>query len=251
MNEAILKTSDASAILCDASIAAQVGDEWFDPAHWQSGAVAGGRGAAWQVQTTAGAAVLRHYRRGGAVARLLGDRYFWNGPERSRPFAEFRLLQHLQFLKLPAPRPLAARYRRDGLFYRADLLTHLIPDALTLAELVRDDRLDAALLREVGTTVAAFHANGVWHADLNAHNVLLASGVVHLIDFDRGELRASHEDWPQQNLERLRRSLLKVGAAGEGEAHFDAALWQPLQESYTAARRVLDNGAAIAAERQS
>ncbi len=251
MNEATLKTTDASAILCDASIAAQVDDDWFDPAHWQSGAVAGGRGAAWQVYTPAGAAVLRHYRRGGAVARLLGDRYFWNGAERSRPFAEFRLLRHLQALQLPAPRPLAARYRRSGLFYRADLLTHLIPGAQTLAELARDHRLDAALMRQAGAAVAAFHANRVWHADLNAHNVLAAAGIVHLIDFDRGELRASRQDWPQQNLERLRRSLLKVGAAGEGEAHFDSTLWQPLQGAYTAARTVLDNGVAIAAERES
>lgn len=250
MNEATLKTTDAGAILCDASIAAQVDDDWFDPTHWQSGTVAGGRGAAWQVQTPAGAAVLRHYRRGGAVARVLGDRYFWNGAERSRPFAEFHLLRHLQALQLPAPRPLAARYRRSGLFYRADLLTRLIPEARTLAELVRGQRLHAALIRQVGTTVAAFHAAGVWHADLNAHNVLEAAGIVHLIDFDRGELRASRQDWPQQNLERLRRSLLKVGAAGEGEAHFDSTLWQPLRDAYTAARRLLDNGVAIAAERQ-
>lgn len=251
MNEATLKTTGASTILCDASIAAQVGDDWFDPAHWQSGTVAGGRGAAWQVQTPAGAAVLRHYRRGGAVARLLSDRYFWNGAERSRPFAEFRLLRHLQALRLPAPRPLAARYRRSGLFYRADLLTHLIPEAQTLAELVRDRRLDAVLMRQVGAGVAAFHANRVWHADLNAHNVLAAAGTVHLIDFDRGKVRASRQGWPQQNLERLRRSLLKVGAADAGEAHFDSTLWRPLQDAYTAARQLLDNGAAIAAEPQS
>ena len=251
MNEATLKTTNAGAILCDVSIAAQVEDDWFDPTHWPSGAVAGGRGAAWQVQTPAGAAVLRHYRRGGAVARLLGDRYFWNGAEHSRPFVEFRLLRHLQDLQLPAPRPLAARYRRSGLFYRADLLTRLIPEAQTLAELVRGRRLDPALMRRVGAAVAAFHANRVWHADLNAHNVLEAVGVVHLIDFDRGELRASREDWPQQNLERLRRSLLKVGAAGEGQACFDSTLWQPLQDAYTAARRLLDNGADLATERQS
>ena len=66
------------------------------------------------MQTPAGEAVLRHYRRGGALARLLGDRYWWQRAELTRPFAEFRLLQRLQAMRLPAPEPLAARYRRAG-----------------------------------------------------------------------------------------------------------------------------------------
>lgn len=261
MNEAILKTTDASAILCDASIAAQVGDDWFDPAHWQAGGVAGGRGSAWRVQTPAGAAVLRHYRRGGAMARLLGDRYWWQRADLTRPFTEFRLLLQLQALRLPAPEPLAARYRRAGLFYRADLLTRLIADAQTLAERIAARRADAVTMRRVGATVARFHAAGVWHADLNAHNVLLvdvarrASLAVHddaalrvyLIDFDRGELRPQAGDWPEHNLARLRRSLLKLGAAADGETVFDTALWQPLRAGYLAARLQIDTDAAAAA----
>ncbi|GMV28887.1 MAG: hypothetical protein AMXMBFR59_10120 [Rhodanobacteraceae bacterium] len=261
MNEAILKTTDASAILCDASIAAQVGDDWFDPAHWQAGLVAGGRGSAWRVQTPAGAAVLRHYRRGGALARLLGDRYWWQRAELTRPFAEFRLLQRLQALRLPVPEPLAARYRRVGVFYRADLLTRLIADAETLAQRIAGRRVDAATMQRVGATVARFHAARVWHADLNAHNVLLvdvperaslavrdeATTRVHLIDFDRSELRAPAGDWPEQNLARLRRSLLKLGAAADGEYEFDTTLWQPLRAGYSAARQQIDTDAAAAA----
>lgn len=254
MNEAILKTTEASAILCDASIAAQVGDDWFEPAHWTGGAVAGGRGAAWRVQTPAGAAVLRHYRRGGVVARVLGDRYWWQHADRTRPFAEFRLLQTLQSLRLPAPQPLAARYRRSRFFYRADLMTRLIPNATTLAERLLAGSADAATMRCVGETVARFHAAGVWHADLNAHNVLLvdvpeqvslvtreaATTRAYLIDFDRGELRRDAGDWPERNLARLRRSLLKVGAASDGEAAFESRLWQPLRSGYSAARTKAD-----------
>lgn len=261
MNEAILKTTDASAILCDASIAAQVGDDWFDPVHWQSGTVAGGRGSAWRVQTPAGAAVLRHYRRGGALARLLGDRYWWEHADRTRPFAEFRLLQRLQALHLPAPQPLAARYRRSGFFYRADLITRLVANATTLAERLSARRVDAATMRRVGATVARFHGAGIWHADLNAHNVLLvdapeqvslsareaATTHVYLIDFDRGELRRHDGEWPEQNLARLRRSLLKLGAATDGETAFDSGLWQPLRDGYSAARRQIDTDAASAA----
>ncbi|MBN8738186.1 MAG: hypothetical protein BGP24_03270 [Lysobacterales bacterium 69-70] len=256
MNEAILKTIGASAILCDASIAAQVGDDWFDPAYWRTAAVAGGRGAAWRVQTPAGEAVLRHFRRGGRIARVLGDRYVWAGADQARPFVEFRLLQRLQALGLPVPQPLAARYRRERLlFYRADLLTRLIPDATTLAEGLAQRRVDAAAMRRVGATIARFHAAGAYHADLNAHNVLFAGdpspdsagSQVYLIDFDRGELRVQHQGWPQENLSRLHRSLHKIGAAADGEARFERELWQPLQDAYTDARQQFDNGAPPAA----
>lgn len=239
MKRPTFKKTGSGAILCDASIAAQVDDSWFDAAFWRTrgGAVAsaGGRGAAWRVQTGVGAAVLRHYRRGGAVATLLGDRYLWRGAERTRPFAEFRLLQHLHELQLPVPQPLAGRYRRSGLFYRADLLTRLIPQAHTLAELLAAGAADAALMRQLGATIARFHACGAWHPDLNAHNILWSTDRVYLIDFDRGELRPVGGGWAQQNLVRLRRSLLKLGAGGLNEAAFEAILWQPLQSGYAAA----------------
>ena len=258
MNEATLKATGAGAILCEASIAAQVGDDWFDPAYWRTAAVAGGRGAAWRVQTPAGEAVLRHFRRGGFVARFLGDRYFWHGAEQTRSFLEFRLLQRLRALGLPVPQPLAAHYRRSSVFYRADLLTRLIPSAATLAERLIQRRIDAATMHQVGTTIARFHAAGAFHADLNAHNVLFgevssvaAAGpdgsAVYLLDFDRGELRASRDGWPQDNLDRLRRSLYKIGAAADGEARFERELWQPLQDAYTDARQQFDNGAPPAA----
>jgi 3-deoxy-D-manno-octulosonic acid kinase len=262
MNEAILKATSAGAILCDASIAAQVGEDWFDPGHWPTAAVAGGRGSAWRVQTQAGAAVLRHFLRGGGIARLVHDRYFWQGAERTRSFREFRLLQRLGALGLPVPQPLAARYQHTTVFfrraYRADLLTRLIPSAETLAERLARRRIDAAAMRQVGTTIARFHAAGAYHADLNAHNVLFgeaspAAGAgadgtaVYLIDFDRGELRTSRDGWPQDNLDRLHRSLRKIGAAADGETRFERELWQPLQDAYTDARQQFDNDAPPAA----
>ena len=53
-----------------------------------------------------------------------------------------------------------------------------------------------------------------------------------LIDFDRGELRPPARDWQQANLARLRRSLLKLGAARDGEAQFESAMWRPLMAAY-------------------
>ena len=229
------------AILFDAELSAQVGHDWFALEYWRERDAlrtqAGGRGGVAIIVTPIGECVLRHYRRGGRVAGLMGDRYVWTGADRTRPFAEFRLLAEIARLGLPAPAVAAAHYCRHGLFYSADLITRRIAGAPTLAECLAAGRLDGELAEEVGALVARFHRAGIWHADLNAHNVLVACGELYLIDFDRGRLRTPAVAWQQANLRRLRRSLLKLGAANQGAAAFDEGIWQPLLYRY---QRTLD-----------
>jgi 3-deoxy-D-manno-octulosonic acid kinase len=119
---------------------------------------------------------------------------------------------------------------RKGLTYRADLLTRRI-DADTLATRLTQGRLDAPLAQRVGRTIADFHAFGVWHADLNAHNILAdAQDRISVIDFDRGRRRKVQLAWQQANLARLHRSLLKLGARRlQG---FEACFWHPLLAAY-------------------
>ncbi len=228
--------SSSGAILFDPALSPQVGPAWFDQDHWQSlGALrtqVGGRGSVALIDTPAGECVLRHYRRGGLVARLLGDHYLWTGADRTRAFSEFRLLLSMAHEGLPVPRAVAARYVRDGLFYRADLITVRLADASTLAELLAVGRLDAELAELVGALVARFHRVGIWHADLNAHNILVTGSELFLIDFDRGERRRPAESWRLANLQRLRRSLIKLGAAPRGEHVFDDTIWKPLLYRY-------------------
>ena len=245
------------AILFDAEVSPQVGHDWFAPDYWRErGALrtqAGGRGVPADrivalegdyligggfaiVATPVGECVLRHYRRGGLVAATMGDRYLWTGADRTRPFAEFRLLAEIARLELPGPAVVAARYCRHGPFYAADLITRRIADAQTLAECLAAGRLDGELAEEVGALVARFHRAGVWHADLNAHNVLVTPGALYLIDFDRGRMRIPAVAWQRANLQRLRRSLLKLGATAgtpaDGEAAFEKNIWQPLLYRY-------------------
>lgn len=185
----------------------------------------GGRGSAWFVEASFGAAVLRHYRRGGLLARLNADRYLWLGVDNARCTREYRLLRAMQSQGLPVPAPIAAGWWRHGLFYRQALLTERIPGAVSLAELMlRNPRRTP--WEAVGQVIARFHRAGVWHADLNAHNILRdASGNIWLIDFDRCTQGVASEQEREQNLMRLRRSLQKLGA-DDGEAG-----WQRL---YTA-----------------
>ena len=221
------------AILFDCLRAAQADAAWLRPAHWlgaEEDAARGGRGAVWFVHGDFGAGVLRHYRRGGLMARINGDRYLWQDEESTRSFREFRLLTTLRARGLPVPAPLVAGYRRYGLYYRADLLTALIPRAQTLAQRLQAGAPVPANWGAIGATIARFHAQGAYHADLNAHNIMLDdAGAVWLIDFDRGELRAAQPAWQQDNLARLQRSLRKLGAEkrdGWGQA------WGTLTEAY-------------------
>lgn len=206
-------------ILYDASRGVKPGDEWFERSHWVArnalDEVRGGRGSIAILHAGDERWVLRHYRRGGWMAKLLEDQYLWSGANRTRSFAEWRLLARLQGLGLPTPAPIAARYVRSGLMYRADLMTELVPDTRTLADAISRGSLDEAAWTQVGATVAAFHRAGVHHADLNSHNILLSDAPhgsrVYILDFDRGRIRARGE-WEQQVLARLRRSLEKIRA---------------------------------------
>jgi 3-deoxy-D-manno-octulosonic acid kinase len=249
MAEARIQFTPDGAILFDAAAATQVADpsqpkpdgmafdpNYFEPTYWhargQAQQTRGGRGGVSYIDAPFGHCALRHYRRGGMVARVMGDRYLWTGAERTRGFAEYRLLATLRERDLHVPTPVAARYRRNGVHYRADLITRRIEPAATLAELVAQCRGDEQIAARVGTEIARFHAHGAYHADLNAHNILLTDAAVWLIDFDRGELRSPARDWQQANLARLKRSLLKLGAAADGDAVFERTLWSPLVEAY-------------------
>ena len=220
------------AMLYDASRCDQPDEALFDRAHWRARGVLeearGGRGTVAFIGDGARRWVLRHYRRGGSIARLLGDRYLYTGADRTRAFAEWRLLRRLHAAGMPVPAPVAARYERAGPFYRADLLTVELPTRLTLAGALATAPLDGRAWHAVGATIGRLHAHGVHHADLNAHNLLLGDhGEVYVLDFDRGRIEP-RGNWERAVLERLRRSLDKV-TAGLPAGRFDADAWKLLE----------------------
>ncbi|MGB0866305.1 MAG: 3-deoxy-D-manno-octulosonic acid kinase [Granulosicoccaceae bacterium] len=203
----------------------------------QSGAIlrtADGRGSAWFVRYGDTEAVLRHYYRGGLAGRVSRDRFVWLGLRRTRAFAEYRLLEWMLKQGLPVPEPLGARVERAGAFYTCDLITRAIPGTQTLAQRLRISPLEDALWSAVGEAVWRVHASGVWHADLNAKNLLLdEAGDVYLIDFDRCRRRQG-KAWQQQNLARLQRSLEKLLRLGEIN-HYSERCWQLLLSGYVRA----------------
>jgi 3-deoxy-D-manno-octulosonic acid kinase len=238
-HNAAVWSDHAGGIVYDAELLSKhnlaVGHALFQPEYWlerqSARALSGGRGQVHFINECDCHWVLRHYHRGGLVGKLSVDRYLWLGAEATRSFREWRLLAQLYAQGLPVPRPVAARYSRSGWMYQADLLTETIAQARTLAQCLESGPLDVKVWQRLGRVLARFHAAGVQHADLNAHNILLdGNQQVFVLDFDRGRLRGSNPLWANAVLQRLWRSLSKLQT--QRGIHFQMIAWQALVQTH-------------------
>lgn len=207
----------------------------FDPDAWRERAEVGpastGRGATWFIDTGSDGLVLRGYRRGGMVGRLIQDWYVYTGEARTRPAREWRVLRYVEARGLPGPGVVAARYVRQGPIYRADILTLRLPGTTPLSAVLAARALPRERWMAIGRCIRRFHDAGVCHADLNAHNILINDkGAVFLIDFDRARLRRPGR-WVSANLARLARSLDKLSATDRG-LRYGPENWRSLLEGY-------------------
>jgi 3-deoxy-D-manno-octulosonic acid kinase len=216
--------------------------EMLSAAYWQAqSAVTGsaqGRGTTWFVKyndkNNAGDKhwVLRHYYRGGLIGKIIKDSYFFISQKRTRAAREFSLLKYMQKLSLPAPQPIAYRVTRHGLFYRADLLSSRIENAQDLVAMLTEKSLSDDLWFAIGKTIKQFHDQGIYHHDLNAHNILINdNNKVWLIDFDQGEQRIVDQRWQQSNMQRLLRSFHKEHK-NLTTFHWLECHWEKLIEGY-------------------
>jgi 3-deoxy-D-manno-octulosonic acid kinase len=207
---------------------------WFDAEEWQrAGAVAletSGRGAVLIVAHGDDRWVLRHYHRGGLVARFIEDHYLWLGLERTRAFREWRLLRRLRDAGLPVPNPVAAHVYRTGAIYTADIITSYLPNTRKLSWFIEQGQVPSDCWRKIGRLVRAVHDHGVDHPDVTAHNLLLDDRAdVFLVDFDNAYVKPAGE-WRRLGVERLQRSLRKV--ALETGTEFDAHAWREVERGY-------------------
>jgi 3-deoxy-D-manno-octulosonic acid kinase len=227
----------ATQFLCDAARRAELTGDHFDPAWWRRrGAevgVASGRGQVYFVRAGNEVWALRHYRRGGWIARFVADSYLWSGVRRTRPWREWHVLRRLRELGLPVPEPVAARVTRHGVVYCGDLITRRIEGATTLAQVLQTRSLGRDDWGRIGGLLRRFRDAGLRHDDINASNILIdAAGAFHLVDFDKACLTAPGA-WCRRNLARLRRSLQKHLERNPRFA-FDVGAWEAVLECYGA-----------------
>ena len=230
-----IQESAGEQILFDPELVSDPTRDLFDPASWGDRAAphTEGRGTVWQLESAKERWILKRYLRGGLVARVVSDRYFFMGYERTRMAREFRLLCSLCEMRLPVPRPVAAFIQRSGpALYAGNLITQYLEGTQSLSSLIRSGHPGEVPWAAVGSTIRRFHDHGVIHRDLNASNVLLSEGEVHLIDFDKGRLAtpSTNDSWKQANLRRLHRSLEKISTGQQGRDLGD--YWETLLSAY-------------------
>lgn len=240
MNSVVHKQKNLS-IVYDASLADAPGADFFKVDFWKSRqALAGeavGRGSAWFIDAPFGSVVLRQYLRGGWVAKFSRQSYFFSSVSRSRPFREYYVLSALYELGLPVPRPVAALCEHHGFRSTGAIMTMRISSARTLADMLPGTGMNTGLFtgswEDIGKCIRRFHEAGVWHADLNARNILLdEQNQVFLIDFDRARLTPGKPIDGRRNLDRLKRSLVKLWPPGESPAL--KAAWDQIMVAYHA-----------------
>jgi 3-deoxy-D-manno-octulosonic acid kinase len=224
-------------ILYDASLIEHPQAELFDidaaQQHADEQSLAEGRGHAVFFKYQDQDLVLKHYQRGGKMAALMGDKYVGADCNKSRSFREWRLLSRMCEMELPVPAPVAASCVKHGMFYSAELITKQLSNVVTLADCLLESECDAESWKAVGSCIRRFHDASVYHADLNARNILLnaENSRVYLIDFDKGSIRYLGESWKASNLARLQRSLLKFKSLN-AVFHFNQHDWDALLNGY-------------------
>lgn len=236
MREVIRKTP-SGAILFDADILHKITDAAFSGGAWSSSEAvtgtykSGGRGNTLVVSDGRNEFVLRRYLRGGAIGRLIRQNYFWLGENSNRAFSEWRLLAKLVARGLPVPTPAAARYRRFGIFYQADLLTVRVPGIRSLSDRITEAAGNGDFWPTLGAGICRFHLAGVFHADLNVSNVQFdRQDKLWLLDFDRGKLLPPGT-WQQRNLARFHRSLRKLKEF-DSKVHYTEKNWGDFLDGY-------------------
>lgn len=241
MTESIEKTP-TGAILYDRSVISEIDEARFEPGNWlHSEPVVGSRGSAGRGNTmfvgnVPRQFVLRHFMRGGLIGKVVRDRYLWTSEEATRSFAEWRMLAKMADSGLRVPRPAAARYCRHGPFYTADIITVRIPQVRPLSVLLAEKRLRADFWSKLGESIQAFHTAGIYHADMNAHNLQIDSKWnLWMLDFDRGRLLPPGP-WQQRTLSRLHRSLEKIRSQNPA-LNFSTENWESLLQGYFEASR--------------
>jgi hypothetical protein len=176
--------------------------------------------------------VCRHYRRGGWISPLLGDRYVALGT--ARPFRELVASVAARARGVRTPSVVAGAVYGAGPAYRADLVTEEVPDAHTLADWLRTERdrpSDDDVLLRAGRAVGTLERARVVHADVSAGNILLArEGPAWVVDLDRAVVLTPDAPVPRRMRARLERSLRKLYAA-QGIV-VGASAWDALHAGY-------------------
>lgn len=199
-----IELSEMTALL-DAARAGTLGGE----------EAASGRGGARRVVLRGGKVVyVRKNLRGGLARFLSRDLYLMRPP---RPIRELEATETARAAGCRVPIVHAVGVEEKGLFYRGWIVTSAIEGSQSYihAFAAADEAGRGVLLQAAGSAIRDLHDAGVYHPDLNGHNLLIdRDGEVAVIDFDRAFVGApGNHRVAQNNRDRFWRSMRKLSAA--------------------------------------
>lgn len=172
----------------------------------------GGRGPVQRFEGPDGPAILRPTRRGGLLGGIQADRFVTV----NRPLWELRIHCHAYTQDLPLPEPIGAYWRRTTGLLQGGFISREASGAIPL-HMALQQGAGPELCRAAGVRIRQMHDAGVWHADLNAGNILVTARGPMLIDFDKAQVRFPLGGLARsRNLLRLERSWRKWRLPAEG-----------------------------------
>lgn len=187
-----------------------------------SEAGAGNRKSAFRMQLDDGLELYaRCGRRGGLIASILSDLYVGIAP---RPLSELAVTVEAMKRGIPVAEPMGAMIEWIGpALYRGYFLTRAVR-GMTLWQFIKTDddpTVRNHVLAQARAAIDAMQVKGLFHADLNLHNLLVTqardSFTVIIIDLDKARLF----DTPlsaamrRANAARLLRSARKLDPSGK------------------------------------
>ena len=177
--------------------------------------VESGRGGARRVTLRGGKVVyVRHYLRGGLMRFLVRDLYLLRPP---RPVRELVATERARAAGCHVPIVHAVAIAEHGLFYRGWIVTSAIEGARSYIDVLAaaDETERGVLLGAAGSAIRELHDAGIYHPDLNGHNLLIdGEGKVAVIDFDRAVLAGpGRYRLGEKGRDRFWRSLAKLATA--------------------------------------
>ena len=197
--------------------------------------VGAGRGTLFSFAYPGGRGLIRGYQRGGAMRVLWRDRYLLV----NRPAREFETHLTAQARGLRVPPLLGVCWRRSGSFFSGAIATEALDAEHLLAYLQHDSPEKKEMLHACGAQIRRMHEAGLWHADLQVKNILIAQDGPILIDWDNARAQKALTPFQcMRNLLRLRRSFEKN--------HLDIRDYHCLCEGYGAVSPPAWLGAAYA-----
>lgn len=168
-----------------------------------------GRGMVKRIKLENTNGVLKSYRRGGVIGKVLKN--FHVKFTKSRSELEFDCLAKMAKLGVNVSEPIAFIHTA-GILYSAWLITKEIPASRSLADLsVENEPVARDVVAKAAIEIVKLIKMGLLHLDLHPGNVLLGGDKqVYLIDFDKASsYKGSLRDLRDFYLCRWRRACLK------------------------------------------